>query len=205
MMKRDKEPAFYIAVRFARLRDRSIGQKDEIDALLEILKGTEQIIQMSNDAFLSVIGKKRPRSAEYIQQTTFDIVVKVGDGLAKYIDAKISRIKKLLDYFILDQRPVDREIKELKEFETLWDDLQQEYRRIKNEFIIKSTKPTKNALDELKIFQDTISVKGISLMKRLNELEDRIQKDAIHQIASFTKTNTVVDSNALYKLLTDEP
>lgn len=205
-MKREEEPPFYVAVRFARLRDRSIGQTDEIQALLNIVDGTERIMKMTNEALVRKFKNQKPRSPEYIQQTTFDIVVSVQDNLAKFIDAKTARITKILDYFRLDERDVSEDIQKLKEFEILWDDLKQKYDHVKNEFLCKpSSTYSTSTLNELQVFQDLISSKGIPLMKRLKDLEDKIQKDILYQIASFTKANTVVDSNELYKLLTGEP
>lgn len=207
-MKFEKEPEepFYVAVRFARLRDRSIGQKDEVDALLNIMSETEKIMKMTNDAIISLIKKQKPPSTQFIQQTTFDIIVNVQSELAKYVDSKTTRIHKLLDYFRLDGKPVNYESEKLKEFESLWDDLKQEYERVKNEFMQRAvTGYSVATLDDIKVFQTLISTKGIPLMKRLKELEDRILQDILYQIASFTKSNMPMNSNDLYKLLTDEP
>ncbi|MCE9652618.1 MAG: hypothetical protein K8Q89_06135 [Nitrosarchaeum sp.] len=203
---KERESPFYVAVRFARLRDRSIGQTDEIQALFEILNGSEQIIQMSNDAIINYAKNRKQRSPEYIQQTCLDIIIKVGDGLTKYIDSKTNRILKLLDYFRLSERDVSEETQKLKEFEVLWDDIKREYDRIKNEFLSRPmSKYSLDTIKEFKIFQEIIIQKGIPLMRRLNDLEDKIQKDIVNQIASFTKANTIMDSNDLYKLLTGEP
>jgi hypothetical protein len=204
--EKEPEPPFYVAVRFGRLRDRSIGQMEEIQALLDILKATEDIMKLTNEVFIRAAKKQKLMSPQSVQQAAMEIVIKVEDGLTRFMEAKTNRVARLLEYFRLDNRDMTDQVQKFKELEILWDDLKQEYRCIISEFMGRPTSQySTNTLDELKIFQDLISNKSVSLMRRIKEIEDTMQKDIIWQIASFTKTNMPMDSNALYKLLTDEP
>lgn len=175
---RDKEPPFYVAVRFARLRDRSIGQNDEIDALMNIMNETEKMMKMSNEELINMVKKRQGRSPEFIQQITFEIVVNIQDNLSKFIDSKINRIQKLLDYFSLDNTiTVSKERQKLQEFEALWDELKQDYERIKTDFMAQSAYNfSSKTYDDMQVFQELISKKALPLMSRLKELEDSIQK-----------------------------
>lgn len=204
-MTKESEPPFFIAVRFARLRERIIGQVDEIEALFDLLTSSERILKMSNDALVKVIKHKTP-SPTYIQHTTLDIITDVQDALTRFFDAKITRIQKILEHLEMIERDVSKHRQQLREFESLWENIQEEHARIKYEFMSKPlSKYTVNTIDEFKSFQNLISNKGLPLMRRLKEMEQTLEGEIMSEISIFVKANTVIDSNKLYNLLVDDP
>ena len=205
-MTKTAEPPFYIAVRFARLKDRSVGQADEIEALFDALNCSERMLKMSNDALVRLVKRQKSLSPDYIQQTTLDIITDVVDALTRFYDARTSRIIRIIDYLKLAGREVNKETQQLNELELLWEDIKREYSRIKFEFMEKPlSKYTVNTIDDFKSFQDIISTKGIPIMKRLKELEQTMEGEIMNQISIFIKANNVVDSNELYSLLFNDP
>lgn len=202
----ETEPPFNIALRLARLRDRSLGQADEIEALFDALSSSERMLKMSNDSLTRLIKGKKSLSPALLQQTTLDIINDVIDALSRFFDARTSRIKRILEYLKLSGRDIGKETQQLKEFEILYDDIKREHERIKYEFMVKPlSKYTVDTINEFQSFQDVISNKGIPILRRLKEMEQNLEGEIMNQIAIFVKANNVTDSNVLYNLLLNDP
>lgn len=202
----ESEPPFNIALRLARLRDRSVGQVDEVEALLDALTSSERMLKLSNDSLVRVINRKKSLSPAFIQQSTFEILTDTIDALSRFFDAKTTRIKLILDYLKLAGRNMDKELQQLRELELLYGDVKQEYERIKYEFMKQPLSKYKaETINDFKSFQDVISTKGIATMKRLKELERSLEEEIMTQISIFINANTVFDTKELYKLLLHDP
>jgi len=61
------EPSLITAIRLARMRDGNMGQAEEIKALMDILKGSQNIMTITNDVVWSFITKKKGMSQDHKQ------------------------------------------------------------------------------------------------------------------------------------------
>ncbi|MCE2507347.1 MAG: hypothetical protein J4F36_12950 [Nitrosopumilaceae archaeon] len=53
----ETEPSIITAIRLARMRDGNMGQAEETRALMDILKGSQNIMTITNDVVWSTITK----------------------------------------------------------------------------------------------------------------------------------------------------
>lgn len=183
-----------------------MGQTDEVQALIDILKGSGQIMELVNGTLMSLIKKKPDRLPQYKKQVIEEAFLTISSGLEKFVDTKTSRISKLINYLqILDQQ-VEDEKTQLMNFESEWDPVKREIStlRIKlmNQPSFTSTEFAEKEIDHIK---NNILPKALPVLEKLTELENKMQKRHIGAIALLTKMNSKVDTNELYKLLTSEP
>jgi|GEM_PF-5724576 len=195
------EPPLISAFRLARLRDRSMGQAEEIKALTDMLKASEEIMRIMNNDLLVLVHKKKGISREQKKLLINDALTQLSDALERFVDAKTARIYRFVDHFRAMRQDITEETKILDEFESEWDNLKRTIRDVKSNFM-NSPQSTVDSIDNIKA--DMLQ-KGLPIVEKLNKLEDRMRSRLINMIAFIAQASTSVDTNELYRLFTDEP
>ena len=196
------KPPLIIAIRLARMRDGNMGQAEEIKALMDILRGSENILNITNDTVWSLITKKKGMSQNHkrlLFEESFKILI---EALERFVDAKTKRIEKFIKYFQILKQPVSDELEELKKFEKKWDDVKRELSKFDLDQFINRTGD--DSFNQTNQFKNNIQT-SLPILEKLTELENQMQKRVISMIAFIATTNKPVNSNDLYRLLTDEP
>lgn len=196
-------PAFTLA----RLRDRSMGQADEVQALVDLVKGMTQVTEVTNHIFMAMLKKEKPRNPTLNKAMIDEAFTIIATGLEKFVDAKVGRISKLIHYLQLLHQDVNNEKKNLETFETKWDPIKRELNLVRIEFANKSFSEVQkdDPMKEIDHLKNNIMGKALPILEQLTDLENSMQKRHISAIALLTTVNSSLDTNELYKLLTDDP
>ena len=196
------EPPLITAIRLARMRDGNMGQAEEIQSLIDILKGSENIMKIINDTVWSLIQKKKGMSLgqkQLLFEESFKILT---DGIEKFVDAKTKRISNFINYFQLMKQDVTEEYNKLQNFEKEWDTIKQELSNFNMDSIINTHK--ENSINQTNYFKNNVLQTALPILEKLTQLENQMQKRVLNMIAFIAQANTTVDTNQLYKLLTAE-
>ncbi|MFB5620432.1 MAG: hypothetical protein ACE5RC_04810 [Nitrosopumilus sp.] len=204
MEKSDEiEPPLITAIRLARMRDGNMGQSEEIKALMDILRGSENLLNITNDTVWSLITKKKGMSQDhkkFLFEESFKILT---EALEKFVDAKTKRIEKFIKYFQILHQSVSDELEELKQFEKEWDDVKRELSKFDlNYFLNRSGDDSFNQTNQ---FKNNVVQTSLPILEKLTSLENKMQKRVLNMIAFIATSNKPVNSNELYKLLTADP
>lgn len=197
------EPPLITAIRLARMRDGNMGQAEEIKALMDILRGTENILNITNDTVWSFITKKKGMSQNHkriLFEESFKILT---EALERFVDAKTKRIEKFIKYFQILQQPVSDELEELKNFEKEWDNVKRELSKFDLDYFINRS--GEDSFNQTNQFKNNVVQTSLPILEKLTQLENQMQKRVIGMIAFIATANKPVNSNELYKLLTEEP
>lgn len=197
------EPPLITAIRLARMRDGNMGQDEEIKALMDILKGSENLLNITNDTVWSLITKKKGMSQDhkrFLFEESFKVLT---EALERFVDAKTKRIEKFIKYFQILKEPVSDELEELKEFEKDWDDVKRELSKFDLDYFLN--KSGEDSFNQTNQFKNNVLQTSLPILQKLTELENQMQKRVLNMIAFIAKENTSVSSNDLYKLLTADP
>ena len=202
-MTKDEQGSMIPAIELSRLRDRSMGQADEVQALFDIMKGAGEIMELVNGTLWAMLKNKHDKSPDYKRQIINDASITLFSGMEKFVDAKTNRISKLINYLQLLAQEVDEEKTQLASFDKDWDPIRREINiariQITNPNFLPTVEEGEKTMNHIK---NDILAKGIPILNKLIDLENRMQKRHISAIALLTKMNTSVDTNELYKLLT---
>jgi len=199
---------FVTAIRLARMRDGNMGQADEIQSLIDLLKASEKVLTIVNDTVWAFVNKRKGMSANYKTQLFSEAYVMLTEALERFVDAKTKRITKFIDYFQLLAQDVTDESKELKDFEKDWDIIKREFSEFKTGFLgLSTTSPNykEEATNQAEYLRKNVVQTSLPMLERLMNLENKMQRRVINMIAFIAHSNTIVDSNELYRLLTGEP
>jgi len=197
------EPPLITAIRLARMRDGNMGQAEEIQALMDILRGSENILNITNDTVWSLITKKKGMSQNHkkiLFQESFKILT---EALERFVDAKTQRIEKFIKYFQILQQPVSDELEEIKNFEKEWDNVKRELSKFDLDYFINRS--GEDSFNQTNQFKNNVIQTSLPILEKLTQLENQMQKRVLRMIAFIAQENTSVDTNELYKLLTSEP
>lgn len=197
------EPPLITAIRLARMRDGNMGQAEEIQALIDILKGSENILNMVNDTVWALVTKKKGMSQNtkrLLFEESFTILT---DALERFVDAKTKRIEKFIKYFQIMKQDVSEESIKLKGFEKDWERIQRELSDFKLDSYLNMSK--NDSFDKTNQFKNNVLQTSLPILERLVELENQMQKRVLGMIAFIAQAHKSVDTNELYKLLTSEP
>ena len=197
------EPSIITAIRLARMRDGNMGQADEIEALFDILKGSEKLMRVTNDVVWALLTKKQNMSQADRQITMNESYSILKNAFEKFVTAKIKRIEKFIRYFQILEEDVAEESKKLEKFEKEWETVHRKLDELDiNHYLSLSRDDSYN---EVNLFKNDVIQTSLPLAQELNELENQMQKKVIGKIAFLAKKTKPVDTNELYKLLTGEP
>jgi hypothetical protein len=199
---------FITAIRLARMRDGNMGQAEEIESLIDLLKASEKVLTIVNDTVWALVNKRKGMSTNYKSQLFSEAYVMLTDALERFVDAKTKRIKKFIDYFQLLAQDVIDESKELKDFEKDWDIIKRELSEFKTGFLGLSTTSAnykEEATNQAEYLRKNVVQTSLPILERLTNLENKMQRRVISMIAFIAQANTGIDSNELYRLLTGEP
>ena len=197
------EPPLITAIRLARMRDGNMGQEEEITALMDILRGSENLLAITNDTVWTLITKKKGMSQDhkrFLFEESFKILT---EALERFVDAKTKRIEKFIKYFQILKQPVSDELEELKNFEKEWDEVKRELSKFDLDYFIHQ--PVDDSFKQTNQFKTNVVQTSLPILEKLTQLENQMQKRVINMIAFIATSNTPVNSNDLYKLLTGEP
>lgn len=197
------EPSIVTAFRLARMRDGNMGQSDEIEALFDILKGSENLMKVTNDVVWSILTKKQSMSQIDRKITMNESYSLIKNAFEKFVSAKIKRIEKFIRYFQILEQDVTEESKKLKEFEREWEIVHRKLDELDIEHYLNLSRD--DSYNEVNLFKNDVIQTSLPLAHELNELETKMQKKVIGMIAFLAKKTKPVNTNELYKLLTDEP
>lgn len=184
-----------------------MGQADEIQALLDMMKGMQQIAGVLNETLLAVIKKKPIKSPEHQKSVLEESFTILASALEKFIVAKTGRIEKLINYLTILHQDVEDERNQLKNFLESWESISRELDILRVNFMNKpaiSTHPD-DGMKDLDYIKNDFIPKALLIAEKLTDLENKMQKRHLNAIALLTTLNTSVNTNELYKLLTDEP
>lgn len=197
------EPPLMTAIRLARMRDGNMGQAEEIKALIDILKGSENLLTIANDSVWSLITKKQSMSQttkRLLFEESFTILT---DALDRFVNAKIKRIEKFIRYFQILKHDVTSESVKLKDFENDWEKTQRELGNFNLDHFLNLSKD--DAYSQTNQFKNNVLKTSLPILQKLTDLENQMQTRVLNMIAFIATTNTPVNPNDLYKFLTDEP
>jgi len=197
------EPSIITAIRLARMRDGNMGQADEIEALFDILKGSEKLMRVTNDVVWALLTKKQNMSQADRHITMNESYSILKNAFEKFVTAKIKRIEKFIRYFQILEEDVAEESKKLEKFEKEWETIHRKLDELDiNHYLSLSRN---DSYTEINLFKNDVIQTSLPLAQELNELENQMQKKVIGKIAFLAKKTKPVDTNELYKLLTGEP
>src|SRR5690348_5435054 len=114
------------AIELSRLRDRSMGQADEVQALFDIMKGAGELMELVNGTLWAMIKNKHDKSPEYKRQIINDSSITLFSGVEKFVDAKSNRVSKLINYLQMLAQDVAEEKAQLASFDKEWDPIRRE-------------------------------------------------------------------------------
>jgi len=192
-----------IAIRLARMRDGNTGQAEEIQSLMDILRGSENLLNITNDTVWALITKKK-RMSQTEKRILFEESFKIlTESLERFVDAKTKRIEKFIKYFQILNESVSEEIEKLKNFEKEWDEIKRELSKFDLDYFLNMSGD--DSFNKSNQFRNNIVQTSLPILQRLTELENQMQKRVISMIAFMAKENKPIDTNDLYKLLTAEP
>src|SRR5574341_691607 len=203
-MTTDEPPSLISAIILSRLRDRSMGQVDEVQGLLDMMKGMEQIAGVMNETFMAIIKKKPSKSADHQKMIVVEGFSILISGLEKFVDGKTARITKLINYLELLHQDVKDERNQLSIFEKEWEPINRELNVFRVNFMNKpvgSSHP-EDAIKDMDYISKDFMPRALPTAEKLTELENKMQKRHLSAIALLTTVNTSVNTNELYKLLT---
>lgn len=196
------EPPLITAIRLARMREGSMGQAEEIQSLMEILKGSENLLTIVNDTVWSLMTKK-PKMSQTEKRLLFEESFRMlTQGMDKFVNAKIKRIEKFIRYFQILQHNVIEERTKLEIFEKDWEKTQRELEKFNLDHFLNM--PVNDSYEQANYFKNNILKTSLPILQKLTELENQMQKRVLEMIAFIAIANKPVNSNDLYKLLTDE-
>ena len=191
------------AIELSRLRDRSMGQADEVQALFDIMKGAGELMELVNGTLWAMIKGKHDKSADYKRQIINDASITLFSGMEKFVDAKSNRVSKLINYLQMLAQDVNDEKSQLASFDKDWDPIRRDINlariQIANPNFLPTVEEGEKTMNHIK---NDILAKGVPILNKLIELENKMQKRHLSAIALLTKMNSSVDTNELYKLLT---
>lgn len=199
---KEKETPMITAIRLARMRDGNMGQSDEIQSLLDLLKGSEKVMKIVNDVVWSMMQKKKGMSSGYRKQLFDEAFVTLVDATEKFVDAKTKRIEKFLNYFMLMNQDVSEETQRLREFEKEWETILRDFSDFRAKF---SFDKTDDAIEQTNYLKNNVLQTSIPILEKLTQMENTMQKRTLGLIAFIAKETQPVNPNELYKLLTAEP
>ena len=192
-----------IAIRLARMRDGNTGQAEEIQSLMDILRGSENLLNITNDTVWALITKKK-RMSQTEKRILFEESFKIlTESLERFVDAKTKRIEKFIKYFQILNESVSEEVEKLKNFEKEWDEVKRELSKFDLDYFLNMS--GEDSFNKTNQYRNNIVQTSLPILQRLTELENQMQKRVISMIAFMAKENKPVDTNDLYKLLTAEP
>lgn len=197
------DPALDIAIRLARMRDGNTGQAEEIQSLMGMLRGSENLLNIANDTVWALITKKKIMSQtekRILFEESFKILT---ESLERFVDAKTKRIEKFIKYFQILNESVSEEVEKLKSFEKEWDEVKRELSKFDLDYFLNMS--GEDFFNKSNQYRNNIVQTSLPILQRLMELEDQMQKRVISMIAFMAKENKPVDTNDLYKLLTADP
>lgn len=203
MENKESEPPLITAIRLARMRDGNMGQAEEIKALIDILKGSENILNITNDTVWTLITKKKGMSQTEKRLLFEESFRTLTDALERFVDAKTKRIEKFIKYFQLMKQDVSEESEKLKNFEKEWDEIQRKLSEFDLDYFLNQTKD--ESFQRTNQFKTNVVQTSLPVLEKLTKMEDQMQKRVLGMIAFIADANTPVKSNDLYKLLTAEP
>lgn len=192
-----------IAIRLARMRDGNTGQAEEIQALMDILQGSENLLNITNDTVWALITKKKIMSQtekRILFEESFKILT---ESLERFVDAKTKRIEKFIKYFQILNESVSEEVEKLKNFEKEWDEVKRELSKFDLDYFLNMS--GEDSFNKTNQYRNNIVQTSLPILQILTKLENQMQKKVISMIAFMAKENKPIDTNELYKLLTAEP
>ena len=181
------EPSIITAIRLARMRDGNMGQADEIEALFDILKGSEKLMKVTNDVVWSVLTKKQTMSQADRKITMNESYTLLKNAFEKFATAKIKKIEKFISYFQILKEDVTQESEKLKEFEKEWETIRRKLDELDIEYYLNLSRD--DSYDEVNLFKNDVIQTSLPLTQKLNELETQMQKKVIGKIVFLAKKN----------------
>ncbi|MEM3013848.1 MAG: hypothetical protein QXI71_04375 [Candidatus Bathyarchaeia archaeon] len=183
-----------------------MGQAGEIQGLLDMMKGMEKVANLMNEILLAKLSGKPQKSVGYrklVIDESFSLII---NGLEKFVTGKTERISKLINYLGILHQDIKNEKDQLRRFEQEWEPISRELDIIRVELL---NKPAPSNIDEamkqIGDLKNNFLPKALPIAQNLADLENRMQKRHIQALALLTTLNTSLDTNQLYRLLTDDP
>lgn len=197
------EPPMITAIRLTRMRDGSMGQAEEIQSLMEILKGSENLLTIVNDTVWSLMTKK-PKMSQTEKRLLFEESFRMlTSAMNNFVNAKIKRIEKFIKYFQMLQHNAIEEQTKLEIFEEDWEKTQRELENFNLEHFLNMS--VNESYEQTNYFKNNLLKTSLPILQKLTDLENQMQKRVLEMIAFISITNKPIDSNELYKLFTEDP
>lgn len=203
----EKDPPPMIAsIYLSRLRDRSMGQADEIQGLLDMMKGMEKVAGVVNDTLMVFLKQKPTQSQQSKKILVDEAFILLLSGLEKFVVGKTKRISQLINYLDILHQDVSDEKTQLEIFEKEWEPIYRELDIIRVD-LMNNPVPTNSddAMKKIDFVKNNLLSKALPIADKLITLENKMQKRHIQALALLTTMNTAVNTNELYRLLTEEP